>query len=376
MLKDSSNTIKVLLIEDDDGHLELLKRQLMRSNLVQIDVHKAHTMQTALKLIKHHHFDAILLDLTLPDSHGTQTFQTVFSVIPSTAIVILTSLDDSELAMKLVGQGAQDYLVKGHFQPEVLVRTLLYAIERKRHQIKTAELANSQTRMQMMREFIEDLNHDLRNPLYILVNNLYLLGRELDDKNELVWSYYTKLKQQTDRLMKLTEHIDDLSSFDQTGTAQIISIGQLTRNVADGFRSLAQHHNQQFIVNCHDNTYVLGFGDLLQRVIENLIGNAIQYTPAGGRIEVTVEAGENDQVKLTVNDNGIGISPDDIGQVFKRFFRGSNARSAYQTGSGLGLAIVNRIVKLHGGDVNVESTANSGTTFFVHLPRFRSNADV
>jgi signal transduction histidine kinase len=105
----------------------------------------------------------------------------------------------------------------------------------------------------------------------------------------------------------------------------------------------------------------------LTQLLDNLISNAIKFTPEDGRVRVAARC-EGVQWQLEVADSGIGIPPDEVGQLFDRFFRASNARTAALPGTGLGLSVVKTIADLHGGRVEVDSALGAGTTFRVWLP--------
>ncbi|MBO9597932.1 MAG: ATP-binding protein, partial [Cohnella sp.] len=102
----------------------------------------------------------------------------------------------------------------------------------------------------------------------------------------------------------------------------------------------------------------------------NLIGNAVKFTDSGGRVSITIrDTGEN--VKTTIADNGQGIPEDELGHIFKPFYKVDKARERSVQGNGIGLSIVKRIVDLHGGDIQVSSGIGAGTTIFVTLPKYR-----
>jgi signal transduction histidine kinase len=109
-------------------------------------------------------------------------------------------------------------------------------------------------------------------------------------------------------------------------------------------------------------------GIRMRQVVDNLIANAITFTPTGGRVRVAL-AGSDDQVELVVADSGEGIEEADLGDIFTSFVRGQNARRRLSPGTGLGLAIVRTIVEAHGGQVSVQSTPGVGTTVRVVVPR-------
>lgn len=112
---------------------------------------------------------------------------------------------------------------------------------------------------------------------------------------------------------------------------------------------------------------------LIQRVLENLVRNAIRFTPAGGEVAISI-AERSDSLSVAVSDNGLGIPDDDIPRIFDRFYRSVNGEEARSDSSGLGLAIVKRILNLHGGRITVESKVNAGTRFEFELPLYEQAA--
>jgi signal transduction histidine kinase len=113
---------------------------------------------------------------------------------------------------------------------------------------------------------------------------------------------------------------------------------------------------------------IVGNAGLLERLLTNLIRNALVFTPAGGRLEVSVER-RNSRVRTTVADTGPGIPEADLPHIFERFYIGDSSRSKARDGSGLGLAICKRIVELHGGTIGVRSATGAGSEFYFDVPR-------
>jgi signal transduction histidine kinase len=108
-------------------------------------------------------------------------------------------------------------------------------------------------------------------------------------------------------------------------------------------------------------------GPRLRQVIDNLLGNAVKYTEPGGSLTVRLRQ-RDEVVELAVSDTGIGVAPDEVGRLFRRFFRGTQAKQRHIPGAGLGLSIVRAIVEAHGGLVSVDSIPAEGSTFRVELP--------
>lgn len=124
--------MQILLIEDNPGDVRLIRHMLQSAPALAIDLTSRERLDGALQLLQEQPFDLVLLDLSLPDSQGLATFDTLYYHQPELPIIVLTGLDNEELAVKAVRSGAQDYLVKGEINPQLLVRAIRYAIERKR----------------------------------------------------------------------------------------------------------------------------------------------------------------------------------------------------------------------------------------------------
>ena len=116
-----------------------------------------------------------------------------------------------------------------------------------------------------------------------------------------------------------------------------------------------------------ENISIYGDMRLIQRMVANLLDNAIKYTAANGKIDVTVSSGGDQLVQIAVKDNGMGISGEDLEHIFERFYRCDPSRS--QAGTGLGLSFARAVARAHNGDITVTSTPGEGSTFTVRLPK-------
>jgi signal transduction histidine kinase len=106
---------------------------------------------------------------------------------------------------------------------------------------------------------------------------------------------------------------------------------------------------------------------MLQRMLANILDNAVKYTPSGGKIEVSLTGTKNHNITISIKDTGVGISAADLNRIFERFYRCDQSRS--QPGTGLGLSLARAIARAHGGDITVTSTVNQGSTFNITLPK-------
>ncbi|MBN1873193.1 MAG: GAF domain-containing protein [Anaerolineae bacterium] len=226
----------------------------------------------------------------------------------------------------------------------------------------------------MKARFMAGVTHELKTPLAVLKmhadNLLTYYGRLPDQKRkELLGAMQKQIK----LLEQLVEGILDLSRLD-SGAVEIefrkINLCDLIAQVLEGIRPLAEAKSLSLHWERSANSIaVMGDVSQIERVIRNLLDNAIKYTPAGGRIQIAVTSehtAAGNCVEMRVDDTGIGIPPEAQTRVFERFYRVDPSHTV--PGTGLGLSIVKEIVEAHGGTIRVESTVGQGSSFRVKLP--------
>ena len=222
----------------------------------------------------------------------------------------------------------------------------------------------------LRRELIANVSHDLRTPVAILHGYLETLQLKPSELSQQAQSKYLKQALQSSvQLNSLITELFELAKLDATETdlaVERFNLPELAHDVVQNFqlRAAEKNLNLQLQIN-NDSLFCSAEIRLISRVLENLINNAIKFTPPGGDVIVTIEQ-KNDQIMTTVADTGIGIEKEDLGKVFSRFYQGKNNNNRSKPG-GLGLAIAKRIVELHHGNISVESGKN-GTrfTFVLH----------
>jgi heavy metal sensor kinase len=217
------------------------------------------------------------------------------------------------------------------------------------------------------RRFIADVGHELRTPLTVIKGNVDLMRRMNCTDEESMDS----IESEVDRLSRL---VGDLLLLAQAESGKLplaknlVEMDSLVLEVMNQMRVLTKD-KIKLSLGEFDQVLVCGDEDRLKQVLVNLIGNAIQYTPAGGDVIVGVSKVEN-RARITVTDTGPGIPAEDLPHIFERFYRGekSRTRSREGKGFGLGLSIAYWIVRNHGGVIEVSSKEKVGTTFCVWLP--------
>jgi len=172
--------------------------------------------------------------------------------------------------------------------------------------------------------------------------------------------------------LRLIEELMDLSraATGQLGvTFALVNLNAILRNVADAAKPAASDRNVEIITMlAGDDISLRGDGIRVQQIFGNLVGNAIKFTPAGGRVTITSERSGED-AQIVVADTGVGIEPELLPRIFERFWQAEPSTSPSREGLGLGLSIVRRLVELHGGTIEAQSEGTgAGTRITVRLP--------
>jgi signal transduction histidine kinase/CheY-like chemotaxis protein len=228
-------------------------------------------------------------------------------------------------------------------------------------------------------EFIAMLSHELRNPLAVIGNGTYMLAQGVLDPDQVRRTLATIERQ----VVQLTHLIDDLLDITRITRGQIqlqrglVDVDQLARAAVDDFRSGFPDAKITFDLDlARDRVTVLGDATRIRQVIDNLLHNAMKFTPAGGRVLVSVgvDSTRNEAV-LRVHNTGSKIPRDLVTSLFEPFVQADRSLDRRQGGLGLGLAIVKGLVEMHGGSVAVQSDDASGTAFTVRLPSSIARAE-
>ena len=220
--------------------------------------------------------------------------------------------------------------------------------------------------------FVSAVSHELRTPITSIVGYLELLADgAYGDLTAQQAEAVARVDANSQRLLGLIDDLLTLSRVQEDGLGLVDKELDLVRVVATACEVVGPAWATKGLTATVDLPEApvpfLGDEDMLERVVVNLVGNAVKFTPQGGRIDVRLEAGERGPV-IEVSDTGIGIPEDEVDLLFTRFFRSSTAQQQAIPGSGLGLSIARHIVEMHRGSVAVESVLGEGTTFRVQLP--------
>ena len=215
------------------------------------------------------------------------------------------------------------------------------------------------------KQFTTDASHELRTPISI-IKGACEYAMKYDETPEERAETIDMIHRQADKMAGLVSQLLSMTRMEQ-GVEKIkmetIALGDFLRN----FSAEQQWKEEQIVIHAAESCLVEGNAELLGRLLQNLVENAVKYSPKQETVHIFLED-TKEEIRLSVKDRGIGIAKEEQEKIWKRFYQVDSSRSSDE-GAGLGLAMVEQIAKLHGGSMSVESSQGEGSTFTLHLPR-------
>jgi len=382
----NAKKLKVLMVEDNPADARLIQELLDEASEQLFALETVETLQEGLQRLGAGGIDAVLLDLALPDSFGIETFLRAKAHALGAAIIVLTGRNDTSLGLKLVQEGAQDFVAKVEVSGNSLTRAILYAVERERLDLEFRKLNEQlEERVKERTEELEAMNqeleafsfsvsHDLRAPLVNLIGFAELLlakyEKTLDEQGE---KYLQRIRESGFRMSHLIDDLIRLARISRQGLSrEPVSLSTLVSEVVreldneTGERGVEWRIGALPKVDCDRG--------LMKQVFTNLVANALKYSR---RQEVAViEIGRTrikEEVVIFIQDNGVGFDMKEAGKLFAPFQR--LHQEADFEGTGIGLATAQRIVEKHQGRIWAESEPDKGSTFFFTLGAVQESAD-
>jgi signal transduction histidine kinase len=385
----------------------------------------------ALEQIANETFDLVLTDFRLDDLDGMDVLAAARRKSSETVGIVLTGYASLESAVKALREGAYDYMLKPA-DVEELRATVARGIERRRlgqllrERIDDLEAANrtindlneslqdrvaqataelqarirdlgaARTELQASYEKLQELDklksqflsiasHELKTPITAMSGFVQIAVRRIKRRlgagrpNEVDWKNEEEtlleqlevVQRQTGKLARLVDELLDVSRI-ESGRLELrvadVDLPELVAEVMRRHQLMATKHDLRLQYDPDRRLSVRGDRDHLEQVLNNLIGNAMKYSPDGGPIEVTVSRAGEHEIEFAVVDHGIGIQPAELARVFGLFYRSPDRNARDVGGMGLGLYITKEIVDRHNGRIWAESDVGQGTTFHVALP--------
>ncbi|MFB3132309.1 MAG: ATP-binding protein, partial [Rhodothermales bacterium] len=365
-----------ILVVDDNPEIRAYVTGCLKQSY---HVAKAVDGQDALDKVRVTQPDLIISDVMMPNMDGYELCRAIksderLSHIP---VIILTSRASLDEKIKGLEAGSDDYLTKPFSARELLVRTRnLLHLGLQKKELKALNDAFKQTNeelreaSQMKSQLLRIAAHDLKNPLNGIREFAKILKEELDPDGphqELLDLIHTSSDQMLTMVSELLDS-EALESGELILNIEPVSIGTIAEEVVRRNRPQAQRKDERLILHLDQNDPCLveGSSEWLRAAMDNLVSNAVKYSPFGKNIWVTAER-RGPVVRFAVRDEGPGLTEDDKERLFGKFQRLSALPTNNESSTGLGLSIVKQIVEMHHGKVWAESEEGQGSTFIIEL---------
>lgn len=378
--------LRVLVVEDNSVDRRMLESMLTEAEHATSLLKIAQTLKEAFDLLKENEFDAVILDLNLPDSQGEQTLIKLTQSFPQVAVVVNTGAYEDELGLRSLSYGAQDFLIKGKYNAYVLNKVLHYCLERKRLELELkkaySDLKEMQSqliqaeKMKVVGGLASGVAHEVKNPLATILYGATYLTEQLKTMNDVRIDFVLEnIRQAT---LRANDIIGDLLDF-----ANVTKLNKERLNlnhIIDKSIALVKHEMDKNNVALKKHLYpgipdVLMDANRIEQVLINVILNAVHAMTHGGTLEIKTFSRKVDHddrdfsrlnpdrffdgetiVVVDVEDTGTGIAPDQLDKVFDPFFTTRRALG----GIGLGLSVCRNIMDLHEGEIVLENKDKSG----------------
>jgi two-component system sensor histidine kinase/response regulator len=339
--------------------------QILKNSNYQLEISNNGTR--GLELVQEFQPDLLFVDLKMPGISGFEVLEKVHEIDPTIVMVVITGFATVSSAVDAMKRGAYDFLPKP-FTPDELRMIARRGIERRRLVLEAIALRREK---ELLREqFASIVSHELKAPLGAVQQNLFALEFALANSlNDEQKGKLDRIKIRIDELLKLINSWMRVISSDinklKEGFAPI-SITVPLSSAIESMEPYAARKNIEIYTSILEPLPLISGDSLsLSEVFVNIIGNSIKYSPNGTKVKINVEEKES-AVVVSIQDNGVGISEEDIPHIFEGFYRGKSGQD--QEGHGIGLAVSRQIVEAHNGLISVKSELGKGTNFVVTLP--------
>jgi two-component system sensor histidine kinase/response regulator len=379
----------ILIIDDEEGICKGCCR-ILRPQGYATDT--AANFRDGLQKIQQGQFDLILLDVLMPDGQGINLLEPILKRDPETVPILITGYATVELAVQAVKRGAYDFISKP-FTAQMLLMTVEQGLQKRNLSIEAkrlqhietqaTELARAKAEAERLHEFKSSfattVAHELRAPVGAIQSLVRVLLRGLaGELNEKQNEILNRVEIRLDSLLDLINDLLTLAaskSLEAEKPLQPVNLKRVIQHVFEHFNDAAMEKQITLKYSIPEQGItVQATEEGLGTILDNLVGNAIKYTLAGGLVKVEVLS-EQDSMLINVVDTGIGIPAEDLPHIGNEFFRARNAHQRNIAGTGLGLSIVKAFMQKFGYQLEIRSQEGEGTTFSFNIPFWKDKQD-
>jgi signal transduction histidine kinase len=364
--------LNLLIVEDSPSDARLLEAYLSEGLPGVGSIEREGTLEGALARLGRGDIDAVLLDLGLPDSSGLDTFRQIVASNPHVPVVIVSGMSDAHVSEEAVALGAQDFVLKDGATPKDLARSITYAI--RRQQVIEDLERGKRDQLDAKDRFLSQVSHELRTPLAAVHQFVSLVadgtaGPLADEQRECLSVAMRNIRQ-------LALMVGDLLLMGRMSDGLVelrperANVLDLIEECVSTLRPLADEKGLKVDIDVDSQELPDAWCDPARaaEVLNNLVENAVKFTPAGGSVAVTANL-DDDGIHIAVRDTGRGVQPENRERVFEQYFRESGDGDSGRGGLGLGLFVCRDLVERQGGRIWLESEPSErGSCFEFTLP--------
>ncbi|MBF0288722.1 MAG: hybrid sensor histidine kinase/response regulator [SAR324 cluster bacterium] len=376
-------SVKILLVDDKESNLFAFKKAL---DVFDFEIITAYSGQQALEIILKNEFAVILMDVQMPEMDGLETAE-LMRVHTNTPIIFITAYrKEKQYVFQGYESGAVDYIFKPvdsyvlrakisafveMYQQKQDLKKALHDQEILAKRLKdTSE--KLEKRNQQMNQFVGILSHDLRSPFNTMLSFARMLQEKVARLNpgQDILDMLTAIERTGNRASELVDEILALTAI-EGGQFQIefqrCSLNQLLKYAVEDLKPAFEQKKIKIIFENNSNHFVSADPLKLNQVFDNLLNNAIKFTPESGQITIRTIP-ETDGVQTQVIDTGVGIAPEKIPLLFEKHHKISTSGTKGEKGTGFGLPLVHELLQAHHSQLHVQSEVNKGSCFSFMLP--------
>jgi two-component system, sensor histidine kinase and response regulator len=371
------DTLKILVVDDEPGIRSGVIRILQNHKVsypfmdedYNFEIMEAATGEDSIQIMESRMPDILLLDNKLPGIQGIDVLAYIKEKAYDVVVAMITSYASLDLAVKATGDGAFDFIPKP-FTPAELKASIDNIVKQWYLRRITRNLKEESKKARY--QFLTVLSHELKAPLNAIEGYLNLMKER--QAGEDISAYDTMIDRSMNRITGMRNLIMNLLDFSKiriekrTDHFKLFSLNELALDAINTVQPIAVQKNVQIFVHSNKDVNLTADPDDFEIVLNNLLSNAVKYNEEGGRVDIVIQE-ENNFIEIQVEDTGIGMTTEEITNLFKEFVRIKNEKTRNIIGSGLGLSNVKKVIDLYEGSIRVESVPDQGTSFFVKFPK-------
>ncbi len=372
-------TLKVLIVDDEPGIRSGISRILTNFSVdfpfleeeFTFELQEVGSGEDAITVIDKNTTDIVLLDNKLPGMDGTEVLEYINKKQIDCGVMMITSYASLELAVKATNNGAYNFVPKP-FTPQEL-KAAMEGITKHLYLKRMTRKLNKEGK-QIRFQFLSVLSHELKSPInaiegYLRIMQERQVGNNIEDYDVMLNRSMERIKGMRTLIMDMLD-LTKLETDKKAKDVKKIDIVDIVRISKDTMSPMAIQKNVKIFIDSNpEQIFLLAEPEKIEIIFNNLISNAVKYNKDNGEVHCILKE-EEKTIKISVSDNGIGMSEEDIPKLFQEFVRLKNEKTKAISGSGLGLSITKKIVEeVYNGSITVTSVPDKGTTFTIELPK-------